>query len=349
MKIFFKGKKFINKCLKGLSINNKSKHIKYNIKTLSVIIPAFNCEKSIKSSIKSIQNQNFSEIEILLVNDFSKDNTLKIIGELKKEDSRIIIINNNKNMGTLYSRSIGALSAKGEYIFTLDNDDMFFDIDVFDFIYRKAKKESFDIIGFKSIFIKRYNNSIRKMRVNPYSKHKNNLILHQPNLGIYPISRNKKYIQNDVNIWSKCIKTYIYKKGVNCLGILRYSNFIIWAEDTIIIFIIFNIAQSFRFIDKFGVIHKHSHSTASYTESKIIRFFGELFLLNIILVFSNNQNKNLVALYFFQIKKRYKLKKFKFENNLSFLKYIMKKILKCKFISNFNKKKILKDFKSFII
>ena len=126
------GKIYLNKCLKEILINpilNKAKKPK-----ISVIIPVYNCEKTIISSIRSIQNQNLSEIEILLVNDFSKDNTLKIINDLKKVDSRIIIINNNKNMGTLYSRCIGVLKAKGIYLFSLDNDDMFFDYDVFDYI-----------------------------------------------------------------------------------------------------------------------------------------------------------------------------------------------------------------------
>ena len=154
-------------------IINKNKFIKYNKKILTAIIPVFNCEKFIKSSIRSIQNQNISEIEIILINDFSKDNSLKIIEQLRKEDSRITIINNKKNMGTLYSRSIGALSAKGQYIFSLDNDDMFFDMDLFDSIYKNAKKDNFDIIGFKSISIqKEYNYNIRKYEDNPYSKKK---------------------------------------------------------------------------------------------------------------------------------------------------------------------------------
>ena len=59
-----------------------------------------------------------------MVNDFSTDETLSMVEEFQKEDPRIKIINNQKNMGILYSRSIGALSAKGEYIFPLDNDDM---------------------------------------------------------------------------------------------------------------------------------------------------------------------------------------------------------------------------------
>ena len=87
-----------------------------------------------------------------MVNDFSKDDTLSIVEQLQKVDARIKIINNQKNMGTLYSRSIGALSAKGKYIFNLDNDDMFLDKDVYWTITNFADKYDFDIIGFKAIY-----------------------------------------------------------------------------------------------------------------------------------------------------------------------------------------------------
>ena len=181
-------------------------------------------------------------------------------------------------MGTLYSRNIGALSAKGRYIFSLDNDDMFFDLDIFDSIYKNTKNESFDIIGFKSISIKKkYNFNIRKMKDSPFSHHKNNLILHQPKLGVYPLSKNGKFKLNDVHIWSKCIKTYIYKKAVNSLDILKYSNFMSWAEDTSIIFIIFNFANSFKFNHKYGIIHIRYKLASSYTQPKDNKFFGELF------------------------------------------------------------------------
>ena len=56
-----------------------------------------------------------SKIEILLINDYSIDNTSRIIKKAQKYDHRIKIINNNKNMGALYSRSIAALMSKGEY------------------------------------------------------------------------------------------------------------------------------------------------------------------------------------------------------------------------------------------
>ena len=57
-----------------------------------------------------------TDFEIILINDNSTDNSLKIIRKMKSYDNRIHIINNHKNMGTLYSRCIGVLNSKGKYI-----------------------------------------------------------------------------------------------------------------------------------------------------------------------------------------------------------------------------------------
>ena len=64
---------------------------------VSVFLPIYNKEKYIKRSISSIQNQTLKEIEIVAVNDCSTDNTLKILKQLAKNDSRKKIINNDKN------------------------------------------------------------------------------------------------------------------------------------------------------------------------------------------------------------------------------------------------------------
>ena len=76
---------------------------------------------------------------------------------MKKEDPRINIINNDKNRGTLYSRNIGVLYAKGKYIFALDNDDMFLTENIILKIYNIAEKKNYDIIGFNAIYTNSYN------------------------------------------------------------------------------------------------------------------------------------------------------------------------------------------------
>ena len=144
--LFEEVKQYLNKCL--TYINNEKKIIfQTNIKIpkISVVIPVFNCEKTIKYSISSIQNQKFIDFEIILINDFSKDKSETIIKNIQKNDSRIIIINNNENKGILYSRNIGVLLSKGKYIFPLDNDDMFANEYIFKRIYKEAQKYNYDI------------------------------------------------------------------------------------------------------------------------------------------------------------------------------------------------------------
>ena len=139
----------------SLNVNNAPK--------ISVIIPLYNCEQYIKYTIRSIQNQKMKDFEIILINDNSKDGSLNLVESLQKEDKRIKILNNKKNMGTLYSRSIGTLNARGEYIFPLDNDDMFSEGDIFDTIYNISKYQKYDIVEFKTFDVPNYIN-IKKFK-----------------------------------------------------------------------------------------------------------------------------------------------------------------------------------------
>ena len=242
VKNYSKGREYIDKCLNNMYIRNN--FIFYDFPIYSIIIPAYNCENSIYYPIISIQNQNISQYEIILINDLSKDNTSKVIQILAKNDKRIKIINNKKNLGTLYSRCIGTLISKGKYIFPLDNDDMLFEEDIFDYLYKVTKEFNYDIIGFRSVNAKSYSEKIRRMKDSSLYIYPNNLIVLQPELSTWFISIKGKYKLHDVTLWGKIIKENIYKKAINLLGIKRYSSYMSWAEDTSMNYIIFNAAES---------------------------------------------------------------------------------------------------------
>ena len=112
---FNKAKDFIRNCLSSNLLQFKNP-ILYMDPKISVVIPLYNCEKYILRAIKSIQYQNISNIEIILIDDNSTDNTISLIKKIQNEDNRIKLIKNQKNMGILYSRSIGVLSSRGKYI-----------------------------------------------------------------------------------------------------------------------------------------------------------------------------------------------------------------------------------------
>lgn len=91
---------------------------------ISVIMSVYNSERYLDISIESILSQTFKEFEFIIINDGSNDNSLKIIKKYQKKDTRIKIINNNKNIGLTKSLNKGLRIAKGKYIARMDADDI---------------------------------------------------------------------------------------------------------------------------------------------------------------------------------------------------------------------------------
>ena len=91
---------------------------------VSVIMPAYNCEKYVVEAINSVLAQTYKNWELLVLDDGSNDNTLQVIEEFSKNDSRIKALPNGKNMGVSATRNRGIELATGEWIAFLDSDDM---------------------------------------------------------------------------------------------------------------------------------------------------------------------------------------------------------------------------------
>lgn len=91
---------------------------------VSVIIPIYNSEKYLSEAILSILNQTFSDFELLLADDCSTDDTLKIAKSLAEKDQRITLLENEKNSGVSYTRNKLHQIAQGEFIAVMDADDV---------------------------------------------------------------------------------------------------------------------------------------------------------------------------------------------------------------------------------
>lgn len=89
---------------------------------VSIIIPCFNDAKYIKETIDSVLSQTHKNIEIIVVDDFSTDGSPSIVNSFN--DSRLIYVRNDKNMGAAYCRNQGIKKATGSYIAFLDGDDV---------------------------------------------------------------------------------------------------------------------------------------------------------------------------------------------------------------------------------
>lgn len=91
---------------------------------ISVIIPVYNREKTIKRAVESVLEQTYKNIEIIIVDDHSTDNSINIIHKLN--DKRIKIFRLNENKGACYARNYGVKQAHGQYIAFQDSDDFWF-------------------------------------------------------------------------------------------------------------------------------------------------------------------------------------------------------------------------------
>ncbi len=158
---------------------------------ITVIINVYNGEKFIKKCLDSIINQTYKKLEILIINDGSTDNTLKICKSYK--DKRVKIIT-TKNQGLSLSRNTGIDNANGEYLYFVDADD-FIEQDTIEYLYNLCKKYNVKISLCKSIDINNYNVSIKN------KKEKIELLNKKEMLKKVLITTNR-----EVAIWNKLIK-----------------------------------------------------------------------------------------------------------------------------------------------
>lgn len=110
-------------------------------KLISVIVPCYNVDEYVERCLKSICNQTYRNLEILLINDGSTDNTLSIIENIAKKDPRIRIVSQN-NRGLAAARQRGVEESSGEYITFVDSDD-YVTSDYVEFMYQLLAQHDF--------------------------------------------------------------------------------------------------------------------------------------------------------------------------------------------------------------
>lgn len=110
---------------------------------ISVVVPVYNVEKYLKRCVDSIVQQTMQDIEIILVDDGSKDNSGVICDECAKKDERIIVIH-KENGGLSSARNVGIEVAKAPYIAFVDSDD-YIDKDMYEKLYKDITSEMADV------------------------------------------------------------------------------------------------------------------------------------------------------------------------------------------------------------
>jgi len=114
---------------------------------VSIIIAAYNEGKNIKRAIRSALNQTYKNLEVIVVDDASTDDTYEVACRIAEEDDRVTAIKNSENLGPAYSRNIGLRFAEGEYVGILDADDWYHPRKIRSQVSFLEKKENYGIVG----------------------------------------------------------------------------------------------------------------------------------------------------------------------------------------------------------
>lgn len=211
-------------------------------KLISIIVPVFNVEKYIEKCLKSLINQTYKNIEVIIIDDGSTDSSGIICDKYSKYDKRIKVIH-RKNEGVSTARNEGMKQAKGDYIFFIDSDD-YLDFDVIDKMVEEL--ENADIIKISHKLIKDNKEIRRILNVGIFSKEEYIEKVLTGNIGGhswgYLLSRdivNEVYFDKNTSCMEdtlfivncilkvdkiKCIDTSFYNHIINENGITASAN-----------------------------------------------------------------------------------------------------------------------------
>ena len=298
---------YIKACINNILIDS-NKYIQYNNISknpkISIIMPVFNGEKYIHYSLRSIQNQKMKDIEIILIDDCSTDNTLITIEKYIKEDKRIKLIKNNKRRKILYSKSIACLNANGKYIIELDQDDIFIKDDVFDILYSEAEENNLDLVQIRdfvkdNLFFRRITkiNDLNMHYIFPQPTH----YKQQPELKDKMFTENNNYL-----LWGLLILTNLYKKAIYKIWPIIMNYQIIYNEDYIITFMLIILSKHYKYLNDFALIHLiHSKSATNLNwknnEFYISILFYANFIYNYYIKFNPKEIKLLINFIYFYL------------------------------------------------
>ena len=228
---------------------DENKILYENNPIISIILPSFNKQNILLKSIRSIQNQNFKNIEIIIVNDCSNDNSSHVFNYLLETDPRIRIFHHMSNMGLFRSRLDGILYSRGKYIILFDTGDLYEDNYVLSDAYNIIEKYNLDSCKFLFRLIRSFNNLTGIIPFHVGTKAK--IIYDSNNIKNF----NDKAFRKWGNIWTRLVRSNIYIKGIFLLNELMlnvYKNLWddIWYNE-----IINRVSYNFTIFERIGYIY----------------------------------------------------------------------------------------------
>ncbi|EKA9803208.1 glycosyltransferase family 2 protein [Campylobacter coli] len=189
---------------------------------LSIIIPLFNSCDFILRALQSCINQTLKDIEILIIDDKGKDNSLNIVLEFAKKDPRIKIFQNEENLGTFASRNIGVLHSSSDFIMFLDSDD-FLTPGACEIAFKEMKK-GFDLLCFDAF--------VHRVKTKQFYRFKQDGVFNQKEFLEF-LSKQRHFCWS---VWAKCFKKDIILKSFEKIKIDERLSY---GEDVLFCYIYF--------------------------------------------------------------------------------------------------------------
>ena len=223
---------------------------------VSVLMIIHNQAYYLHKGLRSIQNQSLKNIEIIIIDDCSEDNSIDLIKNYQKEDERIILISHDTNEGKIKSRSDGVRIAKGKYIALIDGDDALIHKDIIKNSLYIAQKGNLDCVQF---LINYYRYGKFEEIVTEFNFTNNSYIITQPELSnkYFGPYRDLKYLLKNRNIYSKFIKNELFQKMLDFIGPQYTDDYINIAEDTIMAVALYHLANSFYCMRESGYFYSY--------------------------------------------------------------------------------------------
>ena len=318
---------------------------------VTVVMTMYNQAHCIYKGLRSVQNQSLKNIEIIIIDDCSEDNSTDVIKEYQKEDPRIILIAHDTNEGKIISRFDGIKKAKGKYITIVDGDDALIHKDILKNSFFIAQKANLDVVEFKLIG---HNKGRPVLFVFKNDEKEFTDIIYQPELITkFTFKNGNNYELFNHIICGKFIKNEVFQKAFNYIGKEFTDDYISEYEDVILSVAIFHTAKSFYVMKESGYYISYDETYNGFPKTKMgkckennkLKNFG-FFKVCKFLVDKNNANdieKNIV---FNFIKKFYNEKKLQrpFDNrHYQLLFYVFDKMLEWNCLNNEQKDYILKQ------
>lgn len=219
-------------------------------KKISVIIPAYNAEKTIEKCIESVISQTYSNIEIIVIDDGSKDNTSSVVKKMAEVDNRIRLIS-IPNGGVSHARNMGIDNATGDYITFVDSDDTI-DKNMYEILVALFSKYDIDIAHCS------YNTVFPDGSSCPVGNNGKEVLLSQDE-AVECLISGKLFASG---LWNKLYKRELFD-GV------RLEKDIKFCEDGLMNFYLFRKANSSVYTDKSFYNYYQCETSATHTANRL--------------------------------------------------------------------------------